>query len=147
MTDYLTVVEVLAIHDDQIERYGGASGVRDRGLLEAAIFRPQSGYYADLIEEAAALWESLSQPPPSWTATAHRLRCNVYRPCHKRDPTDRKLWRDRSFRAYPLRPPRCGFENALRADKEWGTERAQRYAPFCRACCPEIGLTTYYRGI
>jgi death-on-curing protein len=64
MTDYLTVVEVLAIHDDQIERYGGASGVRDRGLLEAAIFRPQSGYYADLIEEAAALWESLSQNHP-----------------------------------------------------------------------------------
>ena len=64
MTDYLTVVEVLAIHDDQIERYGGASGVRDGGLLESAIFRPQSGYYADLIEEAAALWESLSQNHP-----------------------------------------------------------------------------------
>jgi death-on-curing protein len=64
MTDYLTVVEVLAIHDDQIERYGGASGLRDRGLLEAAIFRPQTGYYADLIEEAAALWESLSQNHP-----------------------------------------------------------------------------------
>jgi death-on-curing protein len=64
MTAYLTVVEVLAIHDDQIERYGGASGVRDRGLLESAIFRSQSGYYADLIEEAAALWESLSQNHP-----------------------------------------------------------------------------------
>jgi death-on-curing protein len=64
MTDYLTVVEALAIHDDQIERYGGASGVRDRGLLEAALFRPQTGYYADLIEEAAALWESLSQNHP-----------------------------------------------------------------------------------
>jgi death-on-curing protein len=64
MTDYLTVVEVLAIHDDQIERYGGTSGVRDGGLLEAAIFRPQTGYYADLIEEAAALWESLSQNHP-----------------------------------------------------------------------------------
>ena len=64
MTDYLTVVEVLAIHDDQIERYGGASGLRDGGLLEAAIFRPQTGYYADLIEEAAAFWESLSQNHP-----------------------------------------------------------------------------------
>ncbi len=64
MTEYLTVVELLAIHDDQIARYGGASGVRDGGLLEAAIFRPQTGYYADLIEEAAALWESLSQNHP-----------------------------------------------------------------------------------
>lgn len=64
MTDYLTVAEVLAMHDDQIERYGGSHGLRDRGLLEAALFRPQTGYYADLIEEAAALWESLSENHP-----------------------------------------------------------------------------------
>ena len=64
MTDYLTTIEVLAIHSDQIERYGGARGIRDQGLLEAALFRPQTGYYADLIEEAAALWESLSQNHP-----------------------------------------------------------------------------------
>ncbi len=61
MTGYLTMVEVLAIHSDQIERYSGSHGVRDPGLLEAALYRPQTGYYADLIEEAAALWESLSQ--------------------------------------------------------------------------------------
>ena len=61
MTDYLALAEVLAIHDDQIERYGGSAAVRDRGLLEAALYRPQTGYYADLIEEAAALWESLAQ--------------------------------------------------------------------------------------
>ena len=48
MTDYLTTVEVLAMHADQIERYGGASGVRDHGLLESALYRPQTGYYADL---------------------------------------------------------------------------------------------------
>ena len=64
MTDYLTVAEVLAMHADQIERYGGAPGVRDQGLLESALYRPQTGYYADLIEEAAALWESLSQNHP-----------------------------------------------------------------------------------
>lgn len=64
MNDYLTLAEVLAIHDDQIERYGGSAGVRDCGLLEAALFRPQTGYYADLIEEAAALWESLAQNHP-----------------------------------------------------------------------------------
>ena len=64
MTDYLTVVEVLAIHTDQIERHGGLDGVRDRGLLEAALYRPRTGYYADLIEEAAALWESLARNHP-----------------------------------------------------------------------------------
>jgi death-on-curing protein len=64
MTDYLTVAEVLAMHADQIERYGGSHGVRDQGLLEAALYRPQTGYYADLIEEAAALWESLAQNHP-----------------------------------------------------------------------------------
>ncbi len=64
MTDYLTLGEVLAIHEDQIERYGGSQGVRDLGLLESALYRPQTGYYADLIEEAAALWESLAQNHP-----------------------------------------------------------------------------------
>ena len=64
MTDYLAMAEVLAMHNDQIDRYGGSHGVRDHGLLEAALYRPQTGYYADLIEEAAALWESLSQNHP-----------------------------------------------------------------------------------
>ena len=64
MTAYPTIVEVLAIHRDQIERYGGAEGVRDPGLLEAALFRPQKGYYADLIEEAAAIWERMGRNHP-----------------------------------------------------------------------------------
>jgi death-on-curing protein len=63
-TAYLTVAEVLAMHEDLIERYGGSKGVRDPGQLEAALFRPQTGYYADIIAEAAALWESLSQNHP-----------------------------------------------------------------------------------
>lgn len=64
MTDYLTVAEVLAMQTDQIERYGGSHGIRDQGLLESALYRPQTGYYADLVEEAAALWESLAQNHP-----------------------------------------------------------------------------------
>lgn len=64
MSDFLTLVEVLAIHSIQIERYGGSPGVRDLGLIEAALYRPQTGYYGDVIEEAAALWESLSQNHP-----------------------------------------------------------------------------------
>lgn len=62
--DYILVEDILAIHEDQIERYGGAHGIRDPGLLEAALFRPQTGYYETLIDAAAALWESLSQNHP-----------------------------------------------------------------------------------
>lgn len=64
MRDYLTLGDVLAIHADQITTYGGAAGIRDHGQLEAALFRPQTGYYPDLLAEAAALWESLSQNHP-----------------------------------------------------------------------------------
>ncbi len=64
MTDYLTAVDVLAIHTDQIERYGGSHGLRDAGLLESALYRPQTGYYESVISQAAALWESLSQNHP-----------------------------------------------------------------------------------
>ena len=62
--DYIRVEDILAIHADQTERYGGAEGIRDPGLLEAALFRPQTGYYPTLIDEAAALWESISQSHP-----------------------------------------------------------------------------------
>ena len=57
---YLTVAEVMAIQQLQIEEYGGVHGVRDKGLLESAVFRPQVGYYANAAEEAAALMESLA---------------------------------------------------------------------------------------
>lgn len=57
---YLTLEDVLWIHDEQLRLYGGAPGVRDEGLILSALLRPQTGYYADLIEEAAALWESLT---------------------------------------------------------------------------------------
>ena len=64
MSEFLTVIEVLAIHQDQIERYGGSHGVRDPGQLEAALYRAQTGYYTEVLEEAAALWESLGQNHP-----------------------------------------------------------------------------------
>lgn len=61
---YLTIAEVLAIHKLQIEQYGGMDGIRDRGLLESAVFRPQTGYYNTVTEEAAALMESLANNHP-----------------------------------------------------------------------------------
>jgi death-on-curing protein len=62
--NYLTLDDVLGIHQDSIEAFGGSNGIRDSGGLEAAVTRPQSGYYPDVIAEAAALWESLSQNHP-----------------------------------------------------------------------------------
>jgi len=38
--------------------------VRDPGQLQAALYRAQTGYYTDVLEEAAALWESLGQNHP-----------------------------------------------------------------------------------
>lgn len=58
--DYLTVADVLGLHVVLMQRYGGATGLRDAGALEAALFRPQTGYYEDIIAEAAALMESLA---------------------------------------------------------------------------------------
>lgn len=58
--DYLALDDVLYIHTEQLRLFGGAQGVRDHGLIESALLRPQTGYYADLIEQAAALWESLA---------------------------------------------------------------------------------------
>jgi death-on-curing protein len=59
VTRYLTLVELLAIHEELLDEFGGAAGVRDPGALEAALFRPQTGYYRDVVHEAAALFESL----------------------------------------------------------------------------------------
>jgi len=61
---YLTVAEIAAIHHHQIEEYSGESGMLNQGSLEAAVFRPQTGYYNDLSEEAAALLESLVNNHP-----------------------------------------------------------------------------------
>jgi death-on-curing protein len=59
MADYLTVAEVYLMQHRLIELFGGLHGVRDQGAIEAAVFRPQIGYYNSLEEEAAALIESL----------------------------------------------------------------------------------------
>ena len=63
-SNFPTMQEILDIHKDQIERFGGSHGLRDMGALESALFRPQMGYYDGLIEEAAALMESLAMNHP-----------------------------------------------------------------------------------
>lgn len=64
MTEYVTTADALFFHQQLIERYGGAAGVRDVGALESALHRPQTGYYDTIIHEAAALLESLVQNHP-----------------------------------------------------------------------------------
>lgn len=56
---FLSLDEVLAIHAASLKAFGGSDGVRDLGLLESALYRPQTGYYGDVLEMAAALFESL----------------------------------------------------------------------------------------
>src|SRR5689334_24314873 len=63
-TIYLTKAHIIAIHHELIERFGGSHGIRDETLLESAIGRYRSGYYADRREEAAALMESLGGNHP-----------------------------------------------------------------------------------
>lgn len=84
---FLSVDEVLEIHTALIDRFGGAEGVRDKGLLESALYRPRSGYYEDLVTMAAAMFESLINNHPfvdgnkrvAFFATDVFLRLNGYK--------------------------------------------------------------------
>ena len=62
--DFPTIEEVVAVHDLLIHETGGSLGLRDMGALASAIMRPQIGYYDGIIEEAAALLESLAMNHP-----------------------------------------------------------------------------------
>ena len=87
MPDYLTLGDVLAMHAALLDAYGGARGLRDAGALESALFRPQTGYYEDVVAEAAALLESLAINHPfvdgnkriAFAAADVFLRLNGYR--------------------------------------------------------------------
>jgi len=66
---YLSTAQVLGLHVEQLERYGGAGGVRDRGSLESAIARPAMTFggedlYPDVAAKAAALMHSLALNHP-----------------------------------------------------------------------------------
>lgn len=84
------MADVLGMHAVLIQRYGGAPGVRDPGALESALFRPQTGYYEDIVAEAAALLESLAINHPfvdgnkriAFAATDVFLRINGWRLQH-----------------------------------------------------------------
>jgi death-on-curing protein len=83
---YPTVAETIETHRLLIEEFGGLHGIRDMGLLESAVLRPQNGYYGGLIEEASALMESLANNHAfidgnkrvSFVMTDAMLRANGY---------------------------------------------------------------------
>lgn len=87
ITLYPTLSETLELHGRLIERFGGKAGVRDLGLLESALSRPQTGYYKSLSLQAAALLQSLTQNHAfidgnkrvAFATTAIFLRMNGYR--------------------------------------------------------------------
>jgi len=87
MTHFITADEAVMMHEILIQKFGGSRGLRDRNQLEAALLRPQSGYYPDTINQAAALFESLLMNHPfvdgnkriAFAVTDVFLRLNGYR--------------------------------------------------------------------
>jgi len=67
--EYLSIGQLLALHAQQLQRYGGGTGLRDRGALESALARPTAIFggedlYPDIPEKAAALMHSLALNHP-----------------------------------------------------------------------------------
>ena len=114
IVEFLSVDEVEALHQRLIERFGGPAGIRDRGLLESALYRPRTGYYADLVETAAALFESLLMNHPfvdgnkrvAFFATDVFLRLNGWRLKVEPDPAH-------AFLIGLLESDQCDFEHLL----------------------------------
>ena len=113
-SNFLTTQEVLAIHEDQINQFGGSHGLRDMGALESALFRPQMGYYDGIIEEAAAMMESLAMNHPfidgnkrvAFFSTAAFLSLNgLFIECDSREAYDHfmRLFDTNSFRFAELK--------------------------------------------
>lgn len=89
---YLTPHQVLAIHYQMIKRFGGSHGLRDLGLLESAVLRPQASFggndlYQNVFDKAAALLQSLLKNHPfvdgnkrtALTSAGFFLKINGYR--------------------------------------------------------------------
>jgi death-on-curing protein len=105
-THYIPLEEVLLIHDDLIRRYGGSFGIRDLGLIESALARPQASFggkdlYPSVLEKAAALFHSLifnhafldGNKRTSLTVAARFLSLNGHElEASQEDITDFPLW-------------------------------------------------------
>jgi death-on-curing protein len=56
---YLTLVDVLVLHQSLISKFGGEDGILNLSGLESALARPKSGYYMTIQEEACAIFQSI----------------------------------------------------------------------------------------
>lgn len=66
---FITTAQVLYIHDKMVKKFGGSFGIRDLGLIESAVARPQATFdgeylYNSLFDKAAALLQSLLKNHP-----------------------------------------------------------------------------------
>ena len=67
--EFLTVEQVLMLHQRQLDRFGGGAGLRDPGLLESAVAQPQASFGGELAHEslfamaAAYLFHIVSNHP------------------------------------------------------------------------------------
>ena len=59
-TIFPSLIEAIELHKELIKRFGGIEGIRDLGLLESSLARPQTGYYESLSLQGAALMQSLA---------------------------------------------------------------------------------------
>ena len=89
---YLTIQQVLAIHDQMVKRFGGSHGIRDIGLVDSAVARPQATFsghdlYPTTFQKAGALLQSLLKNHPfvdcnkrtALTSAAIFLKMNGYK--------------------------------------------------------------------
>lgn len=89
--NYVNITQVLFIHDQMVKRFGGAFGIRDLGLIESAVARPQASFggadlYVSIFDKAGALLQSLLKNHPfvdgnkrtALTSTGLFLKINGY---------------------------------------------------------------------
>jgi death-on-curing protein len=70
---FLSIEDVIELHDMQLVQYGGASGIRSRELLESAVMMPQASFggefvHKDIYEMAAAYAFHIAENQPLWMA-------------------------------------------------------------------------------
>ena len=68
-TQYLSITKVLFVHDRAVKEFGGSFGIRDIGLVESAVARPQASFdgndlYQSIYDKTAALLQSLLKNHP-----------------------------------------------------------------------------------